>query len=106
MALVKSIFYSWQREDGSYSGLARERGGIYAVVYIAEKAWAVKSELLGLLLDGDMQFDQISDEVATGLAHRYGVKLDADPEWKWDAETQQFVSLATGEPAAPVPLGT
>lgn len=96
MISVLDGYYSWRGNDETFSGLARCRNGEWAFVYQPEKAWADKSELFGLLLDGDMAFEKIDADTAAGLAQRYGVDLAAPAEWQWDAATGKVVSLADG----------
>lgn len=91
-----TTYYSWEADDGSYNGLARKDENGWAVVAQSLEGWAVKPELLGLLLDGDISFVEINPTTASGLAIRYGVKLDQPAQWRWSEATQSFVSLADG----------
>ncbi len=77
MIAVTYYYYSWLGDDEVHRGLARDRDSEWAVVDQAAKTWALDPELLGLLLDGDMSFEEIEKPEAEGLARKYGVELDA-----------------------------
>ena len=95
-------YYSWLGDDGNHNGLVRIEtptggGPEYAFVYEPAHGWVRKQELLGILIDGDPSFVQITAAEADGLARRYGVELDAKAEWIW--KDGEIVSLADGSPA-------
>ena len=102
MRAMTRTYYSWIGADGNHNGLVRVEtptggGPEYAFVYEPAHGWVRKQELLGILIDGDPTFVQITEAEAAGLAHRYGVSLTAPAEWIW--RDGQVVSLADGTPA-------
>lgn len=86
-------YYSWRGDDGTLHGLARSSDGIYYVVVPPEQAWALKMEILGQLIDLDIQLEKITLAEASGLAHQYGVGLNDAATLIWDDRAGKFVPL-------------